>query len=72
MKSRSACRRVRSSWLSSESQPKSSRDSRARKNAQGFRLYYDKRVKNYLNVGNGKGLSLVKGIKLIESPGIPL
>lgn len=47
-------------------------DSRARKNAQGFRLYYDKRVKNYLSVGSGKDLSMVKGVKLVELPGTKL
>lgn len=47
-------------------------DSRPRKNAQGFRLYYDKRVKNGLALGGSKDLALVRGVKLVEVPGSPL
>ncbi len=42
-------------------------DKRARKNDQGFRLYYDKRVKNYMPVSGSKDLALVRGVKLLQT-----
>lgn len=41
-------------------------DKRARKNDQGFRLYYDKRVKGYMPVSGSKDLSFSRGIRLVQ------
>lgn len=44
-------------------------DSRPRKNDQGFRLYYDKRVKDYMPVSGSKDLSFSRGIRLVQNTG---
>jgi len=41
-------------------------DSRARKNEQGFRLYYDKRVRGYMPVSSAKDLAFVRGVRLFD------
>lgn len=41
-------------------------DTSARKNEQGFRLYYDKRVRGYMPVSSAKDLALVRGIRLFD------
>ena len=47
-------------------------DGKSTKYQQGLRLYYDSRVKNYLSVGNAKDLTLIRGVKLVETPGTTL
>ena len=42
-------------------------DKRARKNDQGFRLYYDKRVRNYMPVSGSKDLALGRGVRLVQT-----
>lgn len=41
-------------------------DSSARKNEQGFRLYYDRRVRGYMPVSSAKDLTLVRGVRLFD------
>lgn len=47
-------------------------DKNAKKNDQGLRIYYDKRVKDLLSLEGSDDLALRRGFRLFEYPGQPL